>query len=234
METKEYMIKCGKEYLACSVDYHRVDQKPTVISLHGGGLSSRENISYLSDIFVEHGESLVRFDFSGQGDSTGNINQSSLRKRYDEAASIIDHFKMERPLTIIGTSMGGYIASKLVEKYPVEKLILFCPAAYTVDAWEVDFGNGFTEIIRRKDSYLKTDIGKCFERFFGKALLFIGSEDEVIPQEVLSTYQKHLNCEGKYNEVLIDNCPHTIHRWSENKEDVREFIKTSIKKMLAA
>lgn len=234
MKTDEFIVKCGNEYLACSVDYLRADQKPTVISIHGGGSSSRRYTHYLSDVFTEKGESHVRFDFSGQGDSTGNIKQSSLRKRYDEAVSIIEYFEMEEPLTIIGTSMGGYIASKLVEKYQVQRLILFCPAAYSSEAWQVDFGNGFTEIIRRTDSYLQTDIGKCFESFSGRALLFIGSEDEVIPNEVVSKYRKYLYSEDKYKEVVIDDCPHPIHRWSEDKEKVRELIKASIEEMLDA
>lgn len=232
METKEYMIKCGKEYLACSVDYHQTDQKPTVISLHGGGSSSRKYTYYLSDVFSENGESHVRFDFSGQGNSTGEIGRSSLQKRYEEAVSVINHFRMNEPLTIIGTSMGGYIASKLVEKYQVQRLILFCPAAYTTEAWQVDFGDGFTEIIRRKDSYLKTDIGKCFEGFWGKALLFLGSEDAVIPSEVTAMYRRFLNSNNRYKEVVIGDCQHPIHRWSESKENVRKLIKARIKEML--
>ena len=46
MKTVNYRIPSGKEILAYTVDYAEGDILPSVICLHGGGPSSRENIKY--------------------------------------------------------------------------------------------------------------------------------------------------------------------------------------------
>lgn len=232
MAAEETRITVGAETLACSVDYAVSGQKPTVISLHGGGPSNRNTTRYLSEVFLKNDRSVVRFDFSGQGESSGLLSRSSLKKRHAETLGVIEHFGMGKNLTVVGTSMGGYIAASVVGTAKVENLILFCPAAYTTKAWDVEFGNGFTEIIREERSYLNTDAAELLEGFTGNALLFIGRKDEIIPNEVVDAYERSLSRCAYFKTVLLDDCPHPIHRWVENREEEKRSIKSHIEDMI--
>lgn len=232
MKTIEYSIPVGHEILSCSVDYVDETLPPSVICLHGGGPSSKKSTEYLSPIFNSHVKSVLRFDFSGQGNSSGTLKKSSLKKRYSEAKAVLDYFNMSTQLTVVGSSMGGYIASKLVQDYAVDNLILFCPAAYSKEAWEIGFSNGFTEIIRAENSFINTDIIAILKTYTGKSLFVIGSEDEIIPEKVTELYLTSLTNSSKLEKYVIENCPHPIHRWGQKNMEIQEKIKSKIHNFL--
>jgi uncharacterized protein len=106
---------------------------------------------------VEQGVSIVAFDYSGHGTSTGEQTKSSLKKRNEEAIAIIDTFAAGRPSTVCGSSMGGYTAIKMLEKYETKNLVLICPAVYDRDAYNIPFDWRFTEIITKENSWQNTD-----------------------------------------------------------------------------
>jgi len=233
LNTVKYNICAGNEILSCEVDYFDEKTSPSVVCLHGGGPSSKKSTEYLLPVFQSYGKSVIRFDFSGQGDSTGELKESSLKKRNAEAKAILDYFNLKDKLTVIGSSMGGYIASTLVRDYKVENLILFCPAAYSTKAWDIGFSEGFTEIIRKTNSFMNTDIIEILSDFYGKSLFFIGSEDDIIPEEVTEMYSSALSNSSLFDKNIIENCPHPIHRWSQKNPKVQDFIKTKIRKFLS-
>lgn len=233
MKTIEYKIPAGNELLSCTVDYVDDAMPPSVICLHGGGSSSKKSTEYLSPIFCNLGKSVIRFDFSGQGDSSGALKMSSLKKRHAETKAVLDYFNVTNDLTVVGSSMGGYIACTLIRNYPIDNLILFCPAAYSLKAWDIEFSNGFTEIIRTEKSYLNTDIVDILKAYKGKSLFIIGSEDEIIPEEVTELYLASLTNTTQLEKYVIENCPHPIHRWGQNNPDIREKIKSRIYNLLS-
>ena len=231
MATEEFRININGEELACALDYTKENRIPSVISLHGGGPSDRNCTKYLSELFLNQNRSVLRLDFSGHGGSTGTVKKSSLIKRFNEASGIMRHFGMSGGITVIGSSMGGYIASKLTEAFDVRDLILFCPAAYSVRAWSVPFDSGFTEIIRSEKSYLDSDLEDVLNRFSGRSLFFIGNKDDVIPEEVVRQYERGLvNCRW-FKKIIIDNCPHPIHHWSIDYPDVRKMIIDELRRV---
>jgi len=233
MNTLEYRIPSGEETLECSVDYSETGETPSVVCLHGGGPSDRNATRYLSTALQAVGKTVIRFDYSGQGDSTGQMQRSSLKKRHAETRSVLDHFGIRSKVTVIGSSMGGYVASSLVKEIDVDNLILFCPAAYDRNAWEVEFGAGFTEIIRQKDSYLKSDIGELLHDFKGRALFIIGAKDEVIPTGVIELYTRALSNCSKLEMCTIEDCPHPIHRWILNHPVVRKEVQDRVQRFLS-
>ncbi len=228
MRTGEFRIAVGGETIACSVDHAADGSAPRVLDLHGGGPSHRGSAAYLSETFVGRGLGVVRFDFSGQGESTGLMARSSLRKRRDEALAVARHFGMRDGLTVVGTSMGGYVASSLVPELDVARLILFCPAAYSARARDVEFGAGFTEIIRAERSYDETDLDDLLGGYSGPSLLVMGTEDEIIPQAVTDRYVACLGKSGRLSRHDIEGCPHPIHRWSEPRPEVRAAILRAV------
>jgi pimeloyl-ACP methyl ester carboxylesterase len=218
----------GAETLHCLLDSAAGAAHPSVIFLHGGGPSSKADTGYLTGIFTSRGRSTVRFDFSGQGDSTGAMKASSLKKRHREALGVIEHFGIQGGITLIGTSMGGYVAAGLVPEIDVKELILFCPAAYDVRARDVEFGRGFTEIIRRSGSYLDTDIHSLLSDFRNEAMLITGTEDNIIPPAVIEIYRAGLKNASSFDHYTIEGCPHPIHRWVADKPAQREALRCRV------
>ena len=228
MSTVEYRIPAGEETLACSVDYAEGATAPSVICLHGGGPSGRYSTRYLGAALQAAGRSAIRFDFSGHGDSTGEMAKSSLKKRLLETKAVLDYFRVGDPISVIGTSMGGHIACALASERPVETLVLFGPAAYSARAWDVAFGSGFTQIIREENSFLDSDIVDLLRGFTGKALYVIGEHDEIIPTQVVDLYKSALSHCRAFEAYTIAGCPHPVHRWVQNHPDVRRVVEEKV------
>ena len=99
----------------------------------------------------ERGVSGIRFDYSGHGDSGGEFEQGSISKWLEETLAVFLRFTVG-PQIIIGSSMGGWIALRLIqrlqelnENHRVLGLVLIAPAA---DFTSALMEPGFSEIQR--------------------------------------------------------------------------------------
>ncbi len=154
------------------------------IVLHGAGKSSRTRFARLRQSLNVHGIPSVSFDFIGHGDTGGNLLNSSLRGRTDQASAVIRHTCTE-PLTLIAASMSGYTAIKLTEKFTVDNLILLVPAVYTAEAYGLPFGPEFSAAIRVPGSWQESDAFSILEGFKGNLLVIAAESDDVIPAELV-------------------------------------------------
>src|SRR5277367_5064447 len=100
-------FQSGVNTLKGTIVRHSEISLPTVLSLHGAGKSNRNRIRYLLDSLAKDDISSFCFDFSGHGESTGSLEQSSLTKRRQEAISAYQFLDNKKPLTVIGSSMGS-------------------------------------------------------------------------------------------------------------------------------
>jgi len=155
----------------------------TVI-LHGAGKSSRARFKKLRHALNQKGLSSMSFDFVGHGESEGELINSSLEKRFEQAKFII---KQQSPdfSTLIASSMSAYTAIKLTEIFPIKNLILMVPAVYTSKAYTLTFGSSFSKTIREENSWLDSDAFTILKEFKGNLLILAAQNDEVIPPLVL-------------------------------------------------
>ena len=89
--------------------YHRrVGRGPTVIFLPGY-MSDMEGSKALAlDSWCEgQGRAFLRFDYGGCGISPGDFEDQGLADWRDDAVAMID--SVERPVVLVGSSMGGWI-----------------------------------------------------------------------------------------------------------------------------
>jgi pimeloyl-ACP methyl ester carboxylesterase len=122
--------------------------------IHGAGTGSKDRMRYLARGLDAYGTNSFRFDSSGWGESSGKISENSLSKRVTEALAALELMKakspVSAPLTIIGSSMGGEVALRLLEHVAVDNRVLFCPGIYHRDAYHVPFDERFSAIIRQE------------------------------------------------------------------------------------
>ena len=121
---------------------------PTVLWL--GGFRSDMNgtkAAALADWAERSGRAFVRFDYSGQGESSGRFEDGTIGRWRDDALAVADGLT-EGPLVLVGSSMGGWLASLVALARPerVAGLVLVAPAP---DFTETLIWAGFSEEQRR-------------------------------------------------------------------------------------
>lgn len=97
------------------------------------------------------GRAVLRFDYSGHGESDGRFEDGTIGAWLEESAAAIDAFADEAPI-LVGSSMGGWLAllaaRRLTERgTPPSGLVLIAPAP---DFTEDLMWNAFPEEVRRQ------------------------------------------------------------------------------------
>lgn len=127
----------------------------------------------------------MAFDFVGFGETGGSIHESSLQKRTEQACAMIEAMNIKSPICLLGSSMGAYTAVKLSEILPTNGIILFVPAMYDLAAYSAPFGDEFSQIIRKPNSWVNSDAWQILQAFRGRLLVVAAGQDDVIPQDVI-------------------------------------------------
>jgi pimeloyl-ACP methyl ester carboxylesterase len=101
---------------------------------------------------ASRGRALVRFDYTGHGESSGVFEDSTVSMWLEDTLAVLDRFVPERPI-LVASSMGGWIAllatRELLRSRPDRSpagLVLIAPA---VDFTERLMWDRFPETIRR-------------------------------------------------------------------------------------
>lgn len=172
------------------------------IVLHGAGKSSRMRFVRLRELLNDRGIPSSSFDFIGHGETGGDISESTLHGRTDQAAAVIRHTCIE-PLTLIAASMSGYTAIKLTEIFSVSNLILMVPAVYTHRAYDLPFGSEFSTAIRTPGSWKDSDAFSIMSEFKGNLLVIAAEVDDVIPAEVIEgIYGSAINARSRHLHIV--------------------------------
>ncbi len=230
MQKNETTFTINQETIATSMLYKDdVNRHRQFYFFHGAGLSNKERCLPIIPPIIDSGANVLTLDFSGHGASSGDLKKSSLKKRVEEGKMAIEKFSNQaNQLIVCGASMGGYVAIKMLEFYDLKSLILFCPALYDKNAYNVRFDQGFTEIIRTTDSWKNSDALNLLEKFKGNLLIFIGAKDEVIPSDVIDLIIQHTPNAAKKELYMIPECPHKIFNWLSDKQDELKSIQQKI------
>ncbi|MFD5128297.1 alpha/beta fold hydrolase [Streptomyces olindensis] len=204
--------------------------RATVVLLHGAGNGSKERLVPWLEEFAALGCRALAFDFSGHGESTGALRESSLRRRFEQAVSVIDaRARVDGPLVLVGFSMSGQTVADLVRHYGdrVAALGLCAPAVYAAEAWDVPFGDGdgrFSAIIRRPGSWRAAPALEVLRAYEGRAVLAVPGTDEVIPPAVTEAVSAALARRAQFTHWELPEAEHRLGLWFRDRpHDRREF-----------
>lgn len=183
-------------------------QTPTILMLHGAGHSYRGRYEPVQDRLAAAGIASAVFDMVGHGDTGGELAESSLVDRTNQAIAVIEHLQMEQPFGLIGGSMGAYTALKLTERYTVDKLVLIVPGVYAADVYTMQFNAGFSQRMREPESWRATDAWAIMEKFQGDVLIITAENDEVVPPKIPHTLYDHATHAHSRSMYEIPGAPH--------------------------
>ncbi|MFJ9741433.1 alpha/beta hydrolase [Streptomyces sp. NPDC101166] len=209
------------------------DAVATAVLLHGAGDSSADRLLPLLGEFAAQGCRSLAFDFSGHGESSGELRKSSLRQRFEQAVSVIDAFvPADGALVLVGFSMSGQTVADLVAHYGgrVAAVGLCAPAVYAGEAWEEPFGDGdgrFSAVIRTADSWRDSPALSVLRGFEGRAVLAVPGTDTVIPAAVTEAVQEALATRAQYTRLELPEAEHRLGLWfRDHPTDAKKFTTT--------
>ncbi|MFF4544126.1 alpha/beta hydrolase [Streptomyces sp. NPDC001406] len=204
--------------------------RATVALLHGAGRGSKERLRPLLTEFAARDCRGLAFDFSGHGESTGALRELSLRRRFEQAVSVLDtRVPAGEPLVLVGFSMSGQTVADLARHYGdrVAALGLCAPAVYAPEAWDVPFGEGdgrFSAIIRTPDSWHRSPALDVLQSYEGRAVLVVPGTDTVIPPAVTEAVQESLSTRARFTRLELPDATHQLGLWfRDSPDDCREF-----------
>ncbi len=174
------------------------------VMIHGGGQHHRGKMRPLRQELAERGVGTCAFDLIGHGQTGGELRTSSLAHRTRQVCAVIDALELgsRGPLAITAASMGAHTAVDLLHHYDVGSLVLVVPAMYASAAHDVAFDQGFTDIIRRPESWQQSLGWELLASYEGKLAVIAGVEDRVIPRGVIRRF--HESASNACSKVLID------------------------------
>ncbi len=136
--TKEISIRRDGLTLRGRIDCPERVPAPAVILFHGfaGDIGSRPGEIYqrITEMLVQAGQIVVRFDFNGHGKSDGDFSKMDPFNELEDAFAVLDYVRtldFVAGVSVLGHSQGGVIGGMLAGYCPdlIDKLCLLAPAA---------------------------------------------------------------------------------------------------------
>lgn len=128
MNTEKVKIKFKDNSI--SAVHHKADTDKWIFLCHGFGGNKDRGNKRRANFMNNKGWNAVRFDFRGNGDSSGDFIDQDLSSRIRDLKAVVEHFDPECYF-IFGTSFGGKVAlHSSLELNNVSGLFLKCPVAY--------------------------------------------------------------------------------------------------------
>ena len=246
--------QCGQHALEGRILFNQKMEWPAVLAIHGAR-SDFTKMNALLFPLQKQGASTMSFHMSGHSlASKVAINATSLKNNLAEATHFFE--KLDgRPCTVIGHSLGGALACKLVAAYPdrIANLVLFCPAIYGESAYRYPFGASFKDAISIPYGFLDSDSFQALYEFKGTVILVIGQYDglcsfahgknkgisaglvhvdgverySAIPKQVIDKIKASVP-EQQLQQITLPGCDHAISTWLRNNPAQAKKIAASI------
>ena len=227
---------------------------PTILMLHGFTGNHLE-LSFLfarfSKIAAKNGYATVRFDFKGSGNSDGEFYNMTSESELQDALEIIRLIKEDNRfdkdnIFVLGLSMGGTIALRLVGKEPnvFKACVLWSAASLNKEIFSKSLEESKDKMVKTENGYDVggIEIGEDFikeilsydainesGKFKGPYLLVHGSNDPTVPLDVSKKASKLLPSSELH---IINGADHTYRscKWSKELFEISlKFLKDHTK-----
>lgn len=218
--------------------------KNIVVMFHGFTGHKNENgylFKQLTETLVNNHFATLRYDFMGSGESDGKFSDYTFFTEITDGIHIVKEayaLNHEKPIVLLGFSMGGAVASKVsleVENL-IEKLVLLSPAGnmpkiidmkfatHPIDAFgNIDMGGYYMNIAIQK-AFEGYDMYQGIENFKKPVLIMQGGADTSVNPEYSKKYHE-LYPNSEY--ILVEGSEHCYTKVEYRKlvnQKVTEFL----------
>jgi len=214
-------IRLGQNDLAAALHYPDENKSgseerkfPAVVVCHGfmgDRIGPNRLFVRLARTLTERGFAVLRFDYAGCGESTGDYGSQELRSFVHQTRLMLDYildfdFVDPSKVTLIGHGLGSAIAMlTAAEDHRVSSLVLWAPSGHPAQEISNSIGKDHYEELITKgqtsvngfalqqpffSSLSAVQLYQEARRFSGDVLLVHGTADEVSPVDNSFLYQK--------------------------------------------
>ena len=194
-----------------------ISSSPAILFLHGSGkIDSRAGYHDWQDYLCLHGIASLYFDFRGCGASEGTFEEGSLSNRLIDAQAgllflLNQSFIDINRIGLIGGSMGGHVAVRLLEKNrSLRSLILVSAAAYSEEAEGKKLNHSFSSTIRKDENWKSSPVFKILFEANLPVLSIYSDKDTVIPKGVQKSYQRAISRNAESAVYRLENGKHAL------------------------
>lgn len=116
------------EKLSARIDFP-VDEKPVAYALFAHCFTCTKNlkaVSHISKALTNEGIAVLRFDFTGLGESEGDFSDTNLSSNISDLVSAAQHLEenYQAPYLLIGHSLGGAAVLQAADKIPSSRAVV--------------------------------------------------------------------------------------------------------------
>jgi pimeloyl-ACP methyl ester carboxylesterase len=218
--------------------------KPVVLFVHGSPGSLSAFIDFLADTSLIHRAFLITTDRPGFGQSNFGLAEPSLHKQALALKPILEKHKENRPILLVGHSLGGPLIAKMAIDYPelVDGLIIVAgsidpelepnetwfraPLATPFLSWVLpkSFRASNEEIYQLKPEL--QEMLPYWKNIKIPVIVIQGKDDSLVPA-ANADFAKKMLINANVELVIVDGMDHFVP-WSNP-----ELIREAIIKMLA-
>lgn len=217
--------------------------KPLVLFLHGSPGSLSAFIDFLADSALLENALLITADRPGFGASNFGNGESSLKAQADFLKPILDEYKDNRPILLVGHSLAGALIVRMAAQYPklVDGLIIVAgsvdPALEPNETWfRAPLATPFLSWLLPKSFrasneeiyHLKPELERMlplWKQVRCPTIIIQGTVDELVPAEN-AAFAKSMLTNAPVELVMVDGMNHFVP-WSHP-----HLIRDAILKML--
>jgi pimeloyl-ACP methyl ester carboxylesterase len=136
---------------------------------------------------AELGAAAIRFDYSGHGTSGGAFVDGTISRWLEETMAVLQHIKPKR-IVLVGSSMGGWIALRLVQELSkrkrspkVQAMVLVAPAPdFTFELIEPHLTDAERQSLAEKGYFEEPSDYSAEPNIYTRALMEDGSRNRVM------------------------------------------------------
>ena len=183
--------------LTLSAVFEGEDKNAPVVAMCHGFHSSKDNpITSRALAQKLSGLSVLRFDFTGHGESQGNIEEFTPLAGLDDLKCAAKSLG-EREIALYGSSFGGYVALLYATDHPILALAL----KSSVSDWsQVQISNDRGKRFRQETENI--NIYQKAKNIKAPTLIIHGDQDDVVPLAQSQRLYKYLGSAIKKLEII--------------------------------
>ncbi len=219
------------------------DTKPLILFIHGSPGSLSAFIHFLADSSLTQRGLLITTDRPGFGYSNFGIGEGSLERQSEILKPIVEEYKNNRPIILVGHSLGGPLIARMAIDYPelIDGLIIVAgsidPELEPSETWfRAPLATPFLSWILPRSFrasneeiyHLKPELEKMiplWSKIKCPVIVIQGKKDSLVPAEN-ATFAKRMLVNAPVEFVLKDGMDHFVP-WSNP-----ELIHDAILKMI--